>query len=349
VTGGESAPYEPLQLRVFAVQARNSVTTASNSLDATWRQLVAAVGMPHMTRQKVAGSVDLPVPVVDYETMVTMLQRHSDLIASNARIASSGSNLRLQEAIPIPNVTLYAAFQHDDTTPLSDYSTNVQVSAPVPAFNRNQGNITSAHAELVRARQNLTETNNTLMSQLAENYNRYATSRTISESYRTDLLPDQVRVYRGVYDRFLIDGESIDFAQVVVAQQTLTQVVTSYLQSLSDSWMATVDLAELLQVDDLMTMDGMAVAPDTISVGVSAQNPEAVPPAIEGPSAGFEANSISATETRQVAVVSQDEEDAVDGDQSVESLDGSVERSAPLRSRRPRARMIGKADGDAVQ
>ena len=349
VTGGESAPYEPLQLRVFAVQARNSVTTASNSLEATWRQLVAAIGMPHMTRRKVAGSVDLPVPVVEYETMVTMLQRHSDLIASNARIASSGCNLRLQEAIPTPNVTLYAAFQHDDTTPLSDYSTNVQLSAPVPAFNRNQGNITSAHAELIRARQNLTGTNNTLMSQLAENYNRYSTSRTISESYRTDLLPDQVRVYRGVYDRFLIDGESIDFAQVVVAQQTLTQVVTSYLQSLSDSWMATVDLAELLQVDDLMTMDGMAVTSEAISVGVSAQNPEAVPAAIEGPSAGFEANSISATETRQVAVVSQDEEDAVDEDQSDESSDGSVERSAPLRSRRPRARMIGKADGDAVQ
>jgi cobalt-zinc-cadmium efflux system outer membrane protein len=139
----------------------------------------------------------------------------------------------------------------------------VQLSAPVPVFNRNQGNITVAHAGLVRARQNLNDTNNTLMSQLAETYNRYATSRVISESYRTDLLPDQVRVYRGVYDRFLIDGESIDFAQVVVAQQTLAQVVTSYLQSLTDAWMATVDLAELLQVDDLMTMDGMAVSSTT--------------------------------------------------------------------------------------
>jgi len=259
VTGGESAPYEPLQLRVFAVQARNTVTQSANTLEASWRQLAAAMGMPHMTRQHVAGSVDLPVPTIDYETLASMLQRHSDLIAANSRIASSSSNLRLQEAVPIPNVTLYAAFQHDDTTPLSDYSTNVQLSAPVPVFNRNQGNITTAHAGLVRARQDLNGVNNTLMSDLAETYNRYATSRTISESYRTDLLPDQVRVYRGVYDRFLIDGESINFAQIVVAQQTLAQVVTSYLQSLTDSWMSVVDLAELLQVDDLMTLDGMAI------------------------------------------------------------------------------------------
>ena len=259
VAGGEAAPYEPLQLRVFAVQARNSVIQSTNSLSASWRQLAAAMGLPHMARQNVAGSVEVLPPSLDYDTALTLLQRHSDLIAANARIAKATSNLRLQEIVPIPNVNVYAAFQHDDTTPLSDYSTNVQVSAPVPVFNRNQGNITSAHAELVRARQDLTDTNNTLMSTLAENFNRYETSRTISESYRTDLVPDQVRVYRGVYDRFLIDGQSVDFAQVVVAQQTLGQVVTNYMQSLTDAWMATVDIAELLQVDDLLTMDGHAV------------------------------------------------------------------------------------------
>ena len=74
----------------------------------------------------------------------------------------------------------------------------------------------------------------------------------------TDLLPDQVRVYRGIYDRFRLDGQSIEFAQVVVAQKTLASVVSNYLQSLNDAWMATVDLAELLQINDLMTMDGIA-------------------------------------------------------------------------------------------
>ncbi len=258
VTGGESAPYEPLQLRVFAVLARNNVIQSTNGRDAAWRQLAAAVGLPYMARQPVAGSVEVLPPEADYNTLVQMLQRHTNLIAANSRIASARSSLRLEEVRPIPNITIYAAFQHDDTTPLSDYSTNVQVSGPVPVLNRNQGNIVSAHADLIRAEQDLTNTNNALMSSLADTYSRYSSSRTISESYRTDLLPDQVRVYRGVYDRFLIDGESIDFAQVVVAQQTLASVVSNYLQSLNDVWNATVDMAELLQVNDLMTMDGMA-------------------------------------------------------------------------------------------
>ncbi len=53
VTGGEAAPYEPLQLRVFAVQARNRVVQAQNNLSAAWRQLAAGMGMPHLPRHPV--------------------------------------------------------------------------------------------------------------------------------------------------------------------------------------------------------------------------------------------------------------------------------------------------------
>lgn len=67
-------------------------------------------------------------------------------------------------------------------------------------------------------------------------------------------------VYRGIYDRFLVDGQSVDFAQVVVSQQTLAQVVDGYVLSLTNEWTALVDMAQLLQVTDLQTMDGAAVS-----------------------------------------------------------------------------------------
>jgi cobalt-zinc-cadmium efflux system outer membrane protein len=269
VAGGEAAPYEPLQLRVFAVQARNNVTASANSLNAAWRQLAAAAGTPMMGRRVVAGSVENSTTSLNYEQAVAMLQNHSDIAAAQARVNAAAGNLRLQEAMPIPNLNLYGAFQHDDTTPLSNFSANVQVSAPVPVLNRNQGNIASAHADLIRARQDMVQVNNNLLSQLADNFSRYETSRVVSISYRTDIVPDQVRVYRGIYDRFLVDGQSVDFAQVVVSQQTLAQVVDSYVVSLSNEWNSLVDVAQLLQVTDLQTMDGAAVS----------SSPPAAPPA----------------------------------------------------------------------
>lgn len=269
VAGGEAAPYEPLQLRVFAVQARNNVTASANSLNAAWRQLAAAAGTPMMGRRVVAGSVENSTTALNYEQAAAMLQNHSDIAAAQARVNAAAGNLRLQEAMPIPNLNLYGALQHDDTTPLSNISANIQVSAPVPVLNRNQGNIASAHADLIRARQDMVQVNNNLLSQLADNFSRYETSRVVSISYRTDIVPDQVRVYRGIYDRFLVDGQSVDFAQVVVSQQTLAQVVDSYVVSLSNEWNSLVDVAQLLQVTDLQTMDGAAVC----------SSPPAAPPA----------------------------------------------------------------------
>ncbi|HCP13538.1 MAG TPA: hypothetical protein DIT89_14495, partial [Planctomycetaceae bacterium] len=120
VAGGEAAPYEPLQLRVFAVQARNNVTASANSLNAAWRQLAAAAGTPMMGRRVVAGSVENSTTALNYEQAAAMLQNHSDIAAAHARVNAAAGNLRLQEAMPIPNLNLYGALQHDDTTPLSN-------------------------------------------------------------------------------------------------------------------------------------------------------------------------------------------------------------------------------------
>jgi hypothetical protein len=41
---------------------------------------------------------------------------------------------------------------------------------------------------------------------------------------------------------------------LVTAEQTLATAVATYVQSLGDQWQAVVDLAGLLQVDDLFQM-----------------------------------------------------------------------------------------------
>lgn len=258
----EAAAYEPLQLRVLAVQARNSVIQADNRRTAAWRSLAATLGVPGMPRGVLEGSIEMDAPRIDHEAaLALLLRRHTDLAAGQARVGQAGQNLRLQEVTPIPNLLVYSALQHDDTTPLNHMSFNVQIGVPVPLFDKNQGNIVAARGQLAQARQDWIATRNDLESQLAEAFGRYQASLEIVGTYRTDILNDQVRVYRGVYDRFRLAGETVDFAQVVVAQQTLFQAVTGYLQTMGDLWTATVDVAELLQVDDLFAMESFLGGP----------------------------------------------------------------------------------------
>ncbi len=258
VAGGESALYEPLQLRVLSVLASNNVLTAKNSLAAFWRQIAAVVGTPDLLPATVAGSIEMNVPQIELQQAIDMmLAKNADLTAAQYRISSNQYNLRLQQVTPVPDVTVYSALQRDSTSPLTPNRTtfNLQVSVPVPVFNRNQGNITTARATLVDADRNYFTVKNQLQSDLADAYNRYITAQAIVTNYRDVILPDQVRVYRATYSRFRIAGQEVDFAQVVVTQQTLVQAVIGYLDAVTGQWQATVDVARLLQVDDLFTMD----------------------------------------------------------------------------------------------
>lgn len=262
VGGGQAAAYEPLQLRVLALQARNAVVTAENAYVGEWRELAAAINHPDMHPVELAGAIEVPPPAIEFEMAKAMLlSRHTDLSIAQAEVSEQNFNLELQRVTPIPNLDLYAAVQHDDTNSRNDVSYNLRVGIPLPLFDRNQGNISAAHAELVRAQHNWVNTQNDLSARLAEIIARYSTARELATTYRTDIVPSQVQTFRGVYNQFREVGGEIDFAQVIVSQQTLSQVVDQYLDTLANQWDAAVDLSEILQVEDIYTMDGVAPVP----------------------------------------------------------------------------------------
>jgi len=132
----------------------------------------------------------------------------------------------------------------------------------VPVFNQNRGNIVTAQANLYRGEQSVQQVGNDLTGQLGEAFARYEASRVLAESFRGEALRDQVRTYRGVYTRYRNDPQGIQFNDVVVAQQTLALTLNQYIDVLGSQWRAVVDIAELLQVDDIFMMgDVIHVAP----------------------------------------------------------------------------------------
>ncbi len=255
VAGGESPAYEPLQIRVFAVEARNQVIRAGNDYVAAWRALTAVLNAPHLEPRELAGSPEIPVPEISFEqALEILLARHTDLGIAQLRINRSQFDLNLQQVTPIPNVNLEGAVLYDDTSTLNNLAFNVQVGVPLPVFNRNQGNIYEAQSQIVEYNQRLIATRNELTAQLAEIYGRYSANRALARNYREEILPDQVRTYRGVYQQFRQGAGQLDFAQIIVTQQQLGQTVGSYVDVLAAQWRATIDLAELLQADDLFLL-----------------------------------------------------------------------------------------------
>jgi cobalt-zinc-cadmium efflux system outer membrane protein len=255
VTAGEAAPYEPLQLRVILTQARASVIKSQQESIAAWRRLAAAVGCPDLQATPIDGRIDCSVPAIQYEEALARMNAvHTDLeIAENA-VRKQQTLVTLADRQVIPDVNVGFVLQRDYTFEPGATTYNLMLGGDLPVLNRNQGNRIARRAEAVRASQQVQQTRNTLTAALASAFGKYEANRQLAESFQAEALRDQVRAYRGVYQRYLADPSSVSFNDVIVAQQTVAQVLNQYLDILESQWQSLVDIGELLQVDDLMEL-----------------------------------------------------------------------------------------------
>src|ERR1700722_4203122 len=112
--GGEVAAYEPLQVGVFAAQARMALISSRNQYLLSWKTLVSAIGLPAMPATEVVGSIDQNLPRFDFEKCLAhVLAHHTDALAAQNGIQKMRYNLRLNEVMPVPDVTLGASILYD--------------------------------------------------------------------------------------------------------------------------------------------------------------------------------------------------------------------------------------------
>ena len=257
-----AAVYEPLQLRPLALQAQLNLIQARNQELASWRQLTADLGVPEMPPSELAGRVDMRVPSFDYETVrQRVLNYHTDVITAENGVRQSQFNLAYEKIVPVPDVDVRVLVQKDYTTTPFQISSSVSAGMTIPVWYRNQGNIKRARGGLAQAVANVPLTRNNLTGTLADAYNRYETAR-LQVAISLQQVEDQVRVYRGIYNRRQSDPTNVGFGDLVTAQQTLGTYIANYVTALGLQWVAVVDVANVLQSDDLYQTEKMSdVAP----------------------------------------------------------------------------------------
>ena len=80
---------------------------AQNQYRASWKQLAAALGLREMPPTELAGRVDMPVPVFDYnQVLARVLTNHTDVLTAFNSIEKAKFNLALARVTPIPDVDL---------------------------------------------------------------------------------------------------------------------------------------------------------------------------------------------------------------------------------------------------
>lgn len=224
----QASKADVLQARIQLKTVRMTLREAEIRQRTAWKQLMNVVGTPNMVLTPVEGEIDDEIPQRDFEAAYQdLLGRSPQLRAAEVRIYHARAELTSERAQVIPNVTVQVVAERDYVNQFT--SANTFLSIPVPIFNRNQGNIFHAQADIQEACQEVERTKLALRDSLAEAFQRYETSKTQVETLRDEILPDAKESLEVTIAGYK-SGE-VNILQVLAARQTYFQNSLAYIQA----------------------------------------------------------------------------------------------------------------------
>ena len=231
VQGRQGTENDLLQAEIQADESQILLDNARNEHLATWRRLVAILGLPNMQLTPLAGDLDGSPQIENWEQCyATVLLANPHLQAARTRVDRARIAWMRARREPIPNIDLAVSHRHNNIT--EDNVTNVQVGIPVPIFDRNQGNIRHAEAEWRAANHEVQRIELDLQDQLAVAYRRYANARQQADRYGQRMIPRAQRSLRLVTDAY--EKGQAEYLTLLTAQQTYIQVNLAHLDALGE-------------------------------------------------------------------------------------------------------------------
>ncbi len=220
------------------------------NLEQVWQILGAVVGDPSLGQARLEGDLEAKLPMLDRGTLLATLLRESpEIKRAEAGVQRAEATLRRAKAEPIPDLILrggvgYNFEELDALGGSTGMEGFIEVGVKIPIFDRNQGNIATAQAEIDRAGREVRRLELSLRARLASAFTRYSISRDTVERYRSRILPQAQQAYDLYLGKFRQMAAA--YPQVLIAQRTLSQVRTDYVGALVELWQNVVQMRGLL-------------------------------------------------------------------------------------------------------
>ena len=167
-----------------------------------------------------------------------------DVLAAEADLRRSRSDLQLQKAVRIPDPTFSVLYEHNPqfpTAPPPADTVGVGVSFPLPLWNRNRGNIKAAQAAVDQFALALDKAKAQAVSDLANAEVAYREAAERFQRYRDHIRPQAAKVRETVAYAYEKGGASL--VDLLEAERTDNDVRLAAAQAMSDTASATADLA----------------------------------------------------------------------------------------------------------
>lgn len=235
-----------LRAQIELDQSKVKLAIAEQHVTTNWRLLANALGQKEMPVTPLDGSLVDVVPEYQFDIIkLTVVETSADLKAAQAAVAQADLALSRAEAEPTPDLQLQVRpfySQPDRRTELA-----VGISAPLPIYNRNQGNIMAARATLAQAHSALLQAELQLLERLSLAFERYTNARQQVQAYSQKILPGAQESLRLILIAYSSGDQRNDFTAVLEAQRSLAQAKLGLVQARGELQKAVSEIEGMLQ------------------------------------------------------------------------------------------------------
>jgi len=252
---GQADESEVLEAEVEAQRMRMSTRMQENTLREEWRSLAAVIGQPEMPMATVAGDLEKDWPELNEEQVVEAISKDSPAVRiAEAAEGRAQSVLMQARRGAIPDVQLRGGMEYNHETLGSvpyakGWEGIAEVAIEIPLFNRNQGNVAAARADIERAGQEKKRIALTLRERAASAVDQYANARLMATEYREEMLPRAKKAYGLMVDKY---GQMLaSYPRVLDTQRKLFELQIEYIAALESVWTNSIALQGYLLTDGL--------------------------------------------------------------------------------------------------
>lgn len=191
---GQANSVQVRQARVGRQRTQLSLQSAQNESAQARRELEALVGM-ELPAEPLAEYLDDELPPLEWcSSLAYTLSESPELREAGAKLQGDRITVERELRQPVPNVFVRGGPGYDFTEDRTVY--NAQVYLQVPIWNRNQGTIQQAQADLNRQQAEIRRIELRLERDLAMHYRKYQTALQHRTAYREEVLPEIEEAYR---------------------------------------------------------------------------------------------------------------------------------------------------------
>ena len=185
-----------IKLRVQLVDFQNQVITATQDYLTAQNNLRGLLGLKPTVALNVAGDLEYKSRTLSVETLkADALLSRPDVLAKNRNVSQKDANLKLARAFRVPDVTIGAdTAMQGPQGPNSPHQYGLGLSVPLPLFNRNQGGILQAEADLKAAQTDLGKTRLLVEIDVENAYRDFTQTQMLVQAYRGGAVNDATEV-----------------------------------------------------------------------------------------------------------------------------------------------------------